>query len=83
MIPAMRWQDHIERQPGVMGGKPVIRGTRITVELVLQRLAAGATDADLIEAFPDVRRDDVRAAQGYAASALAADEWVLLDTASR
>ena len=47
----MRWQDYIEQKPEVMVGKPVIRGTRITVELILERLGNGATDRDILDAF--------------------------------
>jgi uncharacterized protein (DUF433 family) len=44
--------DHIESNPGVMQGKPVIRGTRITVELLLRKLAEGAVIEDLLGAYP-------------------------------
>ena len=49
-----------------MQGKPVIRGTRIPVELLLRKLAEGATTADLIDAYPRLVADDVRAALDYA-----------------
>ena len=74
----MRWQDHVEQRPEVMVGKPVIRGTRITVQLILERLAAGATDADILEAFPHLRPEHIRAAQGYAAASLEAEQTVYL-----
>ncbi|HLL91010.1 MAG TPA: DUF433 domain-containing protein [Tepidisphaeraceae bacterium] len=67
----MRWQDHIERKPTVMVGKPVIKGTRITVELILERLSNGATEGDLIGSYPHITRADVRAALAYAADAIA------------
>jgi len=44
--------DHIEINPAVMLGKPVIRGTRIPVELVIRKLSEGATEADLLDAYP-------------------------------
>lgn len=74
----MNWQDHIERHPGVMMGKPVIKGTRLTVELILERLGAGVTEADLLDAYPRLRPEHIRAAQAYAAAALASDEIVFL-----
>ena len=77
----MRWQDHIEQRPGVMVGKPVIRGTRLTVELILERLGNGATDTDLLEAFPRLRPEHIRAAQLYAAAALSADKVEFLEPA--
>jgi uncharacterized protein (DUF433 family) len=75
----MPWQDCIERKPGVLGGKPVIRGTRISVELILQRLGDGWTEDQILKSFPHLRPDHIRAAQAYAAAALASDEFVFLD----
>src|SRR5919109_684917 len=68
---AMTVTERIEIDPGVMMGKPVIRGTRITVELILRKLAEGATEADLFDAYPKLTREDIRAAIGYAADTLA------------
>ena len=48
-------------------GKPVVRGTRITVELLLRKLAEGATEADLLDAYPRLTRADMKAAIDYAA----------------
>jgi uncharacterized protein (DUF433 family) len=50
-----------------MLGKPVIRGTRVPVELLLRRMADGATEADLLESYPTLTRDDIRAAISFAA----------------
>ena len=69
--------DRIEINPDVMLGKPVIRGTRIPVELVTRKLAEGATEADLLDAYPRLTRDDVRAALAYAADSLAHETIVL------
>lgn len=74
----MRWQDHIDCNPGVMTGKPVIKGTRITVELILERLGDGWSDGDLLGSFPHLKSEHIRAAQAYAARALAGDEIVFL-----
>jgi uncharacterized protein (DUF433 family) len=70
-------KNRIELDPKVMLGKPVIRGTRITVELVLRKLAEGATESDLLDAHPRLTRDDIRAALEYAADALAHEEIVI------
>jgi uncharacterized protein (DUF433 family) len=59
--------DHIEINAGVMQGKPVIRGTRIPVELLLRKLAEGATIDDLLDEYPRLGADDIRAALDYAA----------------
>jgi uncharacterized protein (DUF433 family) len=59
-----------------MLGKPVIRGTRITVELVLRKLSEGASEADLLDAYPHLSADDIRAAIKYAADVIAHEEVV-------
>ena len=72
--------DRIEVNPAVMLGKPVIRGTRIPVELVIRKLGEGATEADLLDAYPRLTRADIRAALAYAADSLA-HQTILLQTA--
>ena len=67
-------QRRIEINPKVMLGKPVIRGTRITVELILRKLGEGATPKDLLEAYPHLTSDDIQAAITYAADTLAHEE---------
>ena len=59
--------------PGVRSGKPVIKGTRITVELILEKLGAGESVEQLIEAYPRLTREGIRAAQAFGAQALRAD----------
>jgi uncharacterized protein (DUF433 family) len=54
--------DRITIDAEVMQGKPVIRGTRITVDLLLRKLSEGATEADLLKAYPHLTADDIRAA---------------------
>jgi uncharacterized protein (DUF433 family) len=61
----------IEIESQVMQGKPVIRGTRIPVELILRKLAEGASEADLLDAYPRLTRDDIRACLEYAADTIA------------
>jgi uncharacterized protein (DUF433 family) len=51
--------------PDVMQGKPVIRGTRITVDLILRKLAEGASEADLLDSYPHLTLEDIRAALAY------------------
>ena len=59
--------DRIEINPKVMLGKPVIRGTRIPIELILRKLSEGASETDLLDAYPHLTREDIQAAIGYAA----------------
>ncbi len=67
----MTVRDRIEINPGVMLGKPVIRGTRITVELIVRRFAEAYALADSLEDYPHLTADDVHAALAYAADAVA------------
>ena len=75
--------DRIEVNPQKMLGKPVIRGTRIPVELILRKLSEGAGGADLLDAYPRLTAEDIKAAIGYAADTLAHEETVLLGTARK
>lgn len=68
----------IEMNPNVMMGKPVIRGTRIPVELILRKLGEGASEADLLDAYPRLTKTDIQAAIGYAADTVAHEETVLV-----
>ncbi len=67
----MGTSNRIEINPDVMRGKPVIRGTRVTVELLLRKLSEGATEESLLESYPHLTRDDIKAAIGYAADTIA------------
>ena len=71
--------DRIEINPKVMMGKPVIRGTRIAIELILRKLSEGAREGDLLDAYPRLRAEDIQAAIGYAADTLAHEETILVE----
>lgn len=68
--------DRIDINPRVMRGKPVIRGTRIPVELVLRKLGAGMTSEEIIADHPRLTADDIRAAQAFAADYIADEDVV-------
>lgn len=78
----MTYHDRIEINPKIMMGKPVIKGSRITVELILRKMAEGADERALLEAYPHLTREDLQAATRYAADTLAHEE-VVLATATR
>ena len=63
----------ITANPEIFGGKPIIRGMRISVELVLSLLAQGATAGEIVEDYPDVEPDDIRACLAYAHAVIAHD----------
>jgi uncharacterized protein (DUF433 family) len=66
----------IEVNPDIMGGKPVVRGTRVPVELVLRKLGAGLSPEAIIVDHPRLTRDDIQAAQAFAADYLAGEDIV-------
>jgi len=68
--------ERIEINPKVMVGKPVIRGTRVTVELILRKLGAGMTTDEIIADHPRLTIEDIRAAQAFAADYLADEELI-------
>ncbi|MCY3868508.1 MAG: DUF433 domain-containing protein [Gemmatimonadetes bacterium] len=59
--------DRIEINPKLMMGKPVVKGTRIPVDLILRKLGEGASEDDLLDAYPRLTLEDIRAALHYAA----------------
>ncbi len=63
----------IVSDPDIMMGKPVIVGTRITVELILEKLAAGETAEQILESYPQLSKDSINSALEFAARALRAD----------
>lgn len=72
----MARSSRIEVNSKVMLGKPVIRGTRIPVELILRKLSEGASETDLLDAYPRLKRADIQAALAYAADTLAHEEVI-------
>ncbi len=60
-----------------MLGKPVIKGTRVPVELILRKLGEGATEAELLDAYPHLTADDIHAAAAYAADIVAHEELIV------
>ena len=72
-------QGRIVVNPDLMLGKPVIRGTRITVELILRKLGEGAAPGDLLDAYPHLTAEDIQAAMTYAADTLAHEDTLLVE----
>ena len=73
----MDYHERISVDAGVMLGKPIIKGTRITVELVLRKLSQGATIPELLEAYPHIQREDILAALSYGADVISREEIVV------
>ena len=73
--------DRIEINPKVMLGKPVIRDTRIPVEIIVRKMSEGMAEKELLEAYPNLKDGDVAAALRYAADVIANEETVLFEPA--
>ncbi len=74
----MDYKKYIERNPDVMMGKPVIKGTRITVELIMRKLAGGFSIDDLIKSYPHLSEKQIMATLEYAADLIANEETIEL-----
>ncbi len=70
---AINWREHIQSNLRILSGKPVIRGTRISVQLVLDLFSAGWTEDEVLESYPHLTRDGIRAAFAYASERVARD----------
>jgi uncharacterized protein (DUF433 family) len=70
--------NRIEINPKIMMGKPVIRGTRIPVELILRKLSEKAAEEDILQAYPQLVSEDIQAAIGFAADTIAHEETVFI-----
>ena len=75
----MTWRERITADPEVLVGKPCVKGTRLSVELILGWLAHGWTHNMLIEAYPQLAHDDILAALAFAADALRKESYGLVD----
>ena len=74
----MGWRDRITIDPKIVAGKPVIKGTRLTVDFILDLLAAGWTYEEILENYPQLEREDITAALKYAAETLKAEKVYIL-----
>ena len=72
----MGYKKRITASASVMLGKPVIRGTRVTVELLLGKLSEGVTIQELLEAYPHLTKEDILAALSYSADVISREELI-------
>ena len=68
--PKIDWRQYIESNPSVRSGRPVVKGTRLTVEFLLSLLAAGWTEEQILENYPSLTRDALRAVFAFAAECM-------------
>jgi uncharacterized protein (DUF433 family) len=76
------YHNRIHINPDIMLGKPVIKGTRIPVELIVRKIGEGALTKDLLDAYPNITKEDIQAAVLYAADTLANEIDLFLETAT-
>lgn len=74
----MEWRDRIVSDPEILVGKPIIKGTRISVELVLGWLANGWTFEQVLESYPNITREDILAALAFATERLHEEDYIPL-----
>ncbi|MCL5421685.1 MAG: DUF433 domain-containing protein [Nitrospirae bacterium] len=70
------YKDRIVVDPDIMLGKPIIKGTRITVELILRKLSEGMAIEELLEAYPHLTKEDILAALSYSADVISQEELI-------
>lgn len=76
----MNWENHIETNPRVMTGKPVIRGTRLTVEHLLGLFAQGWSESQILDSYPGLTREQLQACLQYAAKAVSVEQWADIES---
>ena len=72
----IRWQDFVEERKEMMTGKPTFRGTRLTVEFVLKQLGTGMTNQELLDQYPTLKLEHLRAAMLYATDVVNMDQSI-------
>ena len=77
----MEWRNRITVDQQVLTGKPVVKGTRIAVELVIDLLAAGWSREQILDSYPTLKAEDVRACLAYASELLHGEKVFLLENA--
>ena len=77
----MDWRDRITVDPRILVGKPVVKGTRISVEMVVDFLAAGWTNEQVLDSYPTLEADDIRACLAYASELLHSEKVFPLEFA--
>jgi uncharacterized protein (DUF433 family) len=77
----MDWRDRITVDPRILVGKPVVKGTRIAVEMVVDLLAAGWSHQQILDSYPTLTEEDVRACLGYASELLHGEKVYPLEPA--
>ena len=80
----MNWKDHIEIDQNISAGKPVVKGTRLSVSFILELMAAGSSESEVLASYPQLAREDIRAClrcaserMAYAENKSSIDDWII------
>jgi uncharacterized protein (DUF433 family) len=76
----MNWRDRIVLDPAILAGKPVVKGTRLAVEFLVDLMAEDWTEADILRNYPGLNHEDLRACLAYASERLQAEKVYPLGT---
>lgn len=79
----VEWREHIVSDPAILGGKPILKGTRLSVEFVLELLAGGWDEQSLRQNYPNLTEERVRAVLAYAAETFRDERFYLLPPAAQ
>ncbi|MFU8838728.1 MAG: DUF433 domain-containing protein [Thiohalomonadaceae bacterium] len=74
----MDWKAHITSDPEILGGRPAIKGTRLTVDFILSLFAEGWSEKQVLDNYPQLSTDDLRSVFGFAQSCMADEEYISL-----
>ena len=79
----MNWRDHIETNKNISAGKPVVKGTRLSVSFILELMGAGSSESAILASYPQLTQEDIRACLRYASEKMAyvenkssIDDWI-------
>jgi uncharacterized protein (DUF433 family) len=75
----MEWRERIHADPRILSGKPVVRGTRLSVEFLLSLFAAGWTEEMVLDGYPHLEKEDLRAVFAYAAEVAREERGLMLN----
>ena len=78
----MKWKEHITIDPKILVGKPIIKGTRLSVEFVIDLLAQGWDDEEILRNYPGITREDIQACLAYASETLKVEKVYILPLGS-
>lgn len=78
----MDWRERITTEPDILMGKPTVKGTRISVELIVGWLAQGWSHEQLLESYPNITRDDILAALAFTTEMLRDEDYVAIHKAA-